>query len=120
MDDGEKSFLQAGSWARSKPVLQALKSMQQTARRVHSVRLAALAAELRNSKVGHFDKVIDTIKQEGKADDEKLDKCKDQLQDINSKVGDLAWKIENNKAKAEKLQQLVDKKEAEHSETVQA
>jgi len=127
MDDGEKSFLQAGSWARSKPVLQALKSMQQTARRVHSVRLAALAAELRNSKVGHFDKVIeaidkviDTIKQEGKADDEKLDKCKDQLQDINSKVGDLTWKIENNKAKAEKLQQLVDKKEAEHAETVTA
>jgi len=83
-------------------------------------RLAALAVAVRTAKFGHFDKVIGEIDkilkllaEEGQADIEKKDECKEKYQIIDTTVADLEWKIKNNLAKIAKLESLIEKAEEE-------
>jgi len=87
----------------------ALHALEQHAKKTHSFRLAALAADVRMQTSGHFDKVIQSIDKliaaldkEEAADIKKVDACKEEYQDISLKQNDLNWKIENNDAKIQK------------------
>jgi len=91
----------------------------------HSLRLAMLAAQVREAKAGHFDAVIKaidemmvTLKEEGAADIAKRDQCKEEYLNTDSRTADLEWKIKNNIAKIDKLQGLIDKNTAEKEETI--
>jgi hypothetical protein len=91
----------------------------------HSVRLAALAVQIRSAKFGHFEPVIKaidemlvTLQEEGAADLAKKQQCLDEYQSITSKVKDLNWKIKNNKAKIQKLEELIALRTKEKEETI--
>lgn len=90
----------------------------------HSLRLAAVAAQVRMAKVGHFDKVIKSIDdliaklgREQESDTKKRDECEEQYQDIAQESAKLQWKIKNNDAKIEKLKNLIKKREEEKAQT---
>lgn len=94
-------------------------------RKSHSVRLAALAVRIRSAKFGHFEPVIKaidemlvTLQEEGAADLAKKTQCLDEYQSITSKVKDLNWKIKNNKAEIEKLEELIALRQKEREETI--
>jgi len=125
---GFETFLQVASatgLSSSAPVSRAFKTLSAEALRSHSLRLAALASELRAAKVGHFDKVIaaidemiKTLNAEGAADIAKRDQCKEEYQSIASTVADLKWKIEVNVATIDKLEKLIDQRTAEKVQTI--
>lgn len=128
---GTGTFLQIDATMRNSRAARAFKALEAHARASHSLRLAALASSLRleggdlNHKSGHFDVVIKaidklmaTLKDEQAADDEKVTDCKDQFQELSLKIEDLEWKIENNNAKIQKMEEVVSAKENEKEETV--
>lgn len=129
---GTGTFLQVGAshMHEENPVSSAFDALKRHAQVAHSVRLAALAASVhslgREGKSGHFDDVLksidnllDTLKQEQKDDDDKASECKEQFQDLTSKINDLGWKIDKNEAKIQKLEEVVTAKEAEKAKTVE-
>merc|ERR1719473_2164517 len=82
------SFLQldksVGSEFETSSSARAWAALKTQARNVHSIRLALLAAQVREAKAGHFDEVIKsintmitTLKEENTADIEKRDQCID-------------------------------------------
>jgi len=127
---GFETFLQVASVAESSvkssaPAGRAYAKLSGEALRSHSLRLAALALELRTTKVGHFDKVlaaidsmIATLNSEGSADIAKRDQCKEEYKIIASVVADLNWKIEVNTATIGKLNKLIAQKTEEKVQTV--
>jgi len=64
--------------------------------------------------------MIETLKEEGQADEDQNDKCKEQLQDISSKVADMDWKIDNQKAAIEKLEHITKAKDEERAAVVES
>jgi hypothetical protein len=91
----------------------------------HSLRLAALAAQVRLAKAGHFEKVLGAIDkliaelgEEQEADTKKRDECLEQYQDIAKESAKLEWKIKNNDAMIEKLEGLIKKREEEKKATI--
>jgi len=121
------SLLQVGSAsAASEAPERAFAALTAQAKKAHSLRLAALAVQVRAAKVGHFDKVIvainemiQTLKDEDAADIAKRDQCKQEYQKIESSVKDLEWKIKNNNAKIAKLTKQIEMLEAEKAKTIQ-
>merc|ERR1719331_2241799 len=100
-------------------------AVKSQAKKAHSMRLAAIAVQIRTSKVGHFDKVIDaidemlkTLEEEGADDLAKKEQCLDEYQHIAKTVNDLDWKIKNNKAKIAKLEKLIELRTKEREETI--
>jgi len=96
------------------PAARAYNAIKASLKKSHSVRLAALAVEIRATKAGHFDKVIgaidkmlETLEKEGAADLAKKTQCLDEYQDITKSVSKLDWQIKNNVAKIEKLEGLI-------------
>merc|ERR1719156_413658 len=96
------------------------------ARKAHSLRLAALAAEIRSMGHGHFDKVIkkidemiQTLKDEEKDDIEQRDWCKDEYQKNSEEKADLEWKIKNNEAMIVKFTQRIEVLTEEIERTVE-
>lgn len=119
------SFLQTDTSVLLPSVQHAYQAIKTQASKVHSLRLARLAAEVQSTKSGHFDKVIkaiddviQTLKDEETADIEKRDECKDKYQEIESTVKDLEWKIEKNEAKINKLEKMIKDKTKEREETI--
>merc|ERR1719343_1175298 len=119
------AFLQMGrsaSWeAQPMRAYAALKAQATTA---HSLRLAALAVQVRMAKVGHFEKVlisidemINTLKTEGADDVEKRDQCKAEYQSIESKVKNVTWLIQKNVAKIDRLEQLIELRKEQKRKT---
>jgi peptidoglycan hydrolase CwlO-like protein len=103
------------------PVSAAFDILKRDAQRSHSVRLAALAANVhalgRQGKSGHFedvlnsiDTLLDTLKQEQKDDDNKASECKEEFQDLTSKIEDLSWKIDKNEAKFKSLKRWLQRR----------
>jgi len=114
---GVANFLQISS---SAPASRAYETLKAQVKKSHSVRLAALAVQIRTSKAGHFDKVIKdidlmlkTLADEGAADLDKKTQCLDEYQDITKTVKDLDWKIKNNVAEIENLEQLIELRTSE-------
>merc|ERR1719491_256317 len=99
--------------------------LKERATRSHSLRLAALAAQVKLAKAGHFDKVIKAVDdligvlgKEQESDTKKRDECQEQYQDNTKEQDDLDWKIKNNKAKIQKLENLIEKREDEKKQTI--
>jgi len=95
------------------------------AKKAHSVRLAALAVQIRTSKAGHFDRVISdidkmlkTLEEEGAADLAKKTQCLDEYQSIAKTVSDLEWKIKNNEAAIDKYDNLIELRRKDKAETI--
>jgi len=115
------AFIQVGS---SAPAQQAYATLKEQASAIHSFRLAALAVKVREAKAGHFDDVISAInsmmqvlREEDTADIQKRDQCKEQYQQIESKVKNVAWLIEKNVAKIHKLENLIELRTKQKEET---
>jgi len=90
----------------------------------HSLRLAAVAAQVRLAKVGHFGKVIksidvliDVLGQEQDADGKKLDQCRKQYQAIAQESAKIQWKIKKNNAEIQKLKSLVQQRSDDRKQT---
>merc|ERR1711933_648329 len=66
-----------------------------------------------------IDEMMVTLQEEGAADLAKKQQCLDEYQSITSKVKDLNWKIKNNKAEIEKLEELIAKRTKEREETIE-
>jgi chromosome segregation ATPase len=119
------ALLQVGQDVATPKLAQAYKALKGSATRAHSVRLAMLAAQVTQAKVGHFDKVLaaidtmmQTLKDEDAADIAKRDQCIDEYKNIDSTVGDVTWLIKNNAAKIDKLQGKIEKRAAELEQTI--
>merc|ERR1740138_1728829 len=96
--------------------MRAYSSLKSQAQKVHSLRLARLAAKVRVGGVGHFDGVIKDIdnmiqvlKDEGQADIDKRNQCIEEYKNTDSVIAETKWMIEKNQAKINKLQALIDK-----------
>lgn len=121
----ETFFLQESSEVLSVPIQKAYSALKVQATKVHSLRLAQLAATVRSTKSGHFDVVIASIEKliqdltaENTADIAKRDECKETYKNIDSAVADLSWKIKNNLAKIDKLENSINANEAERQKTM--
>jgi hypothetical protein len=129
---GLETFLQIASTptllqdSANLPAAKAYTALRSQVVKTHSVRLAALAVEVRTAKFGHFEKVIGaiddmikTLNEEGAADLAKKTQCLDEYQKNTQAVNDLDWKIENNEAKIEKLEKLIELRTKEKEETIE-
>jgi len=94
------------------------------AKKLQSVRLAALAVQIRTARIGEFDKVDQAIdkmlvklEKEGNSDLEKKEQCKTEYQSISKTVNDLDWDIENNEAKIAKFDKLIELRTGEKTAT---
>merc|ERR1719375_1369308 len=128
---GVETFLQIASTpallqdSASAPAARAYNAIKSQVTKSHSIRLAALAVQIRTSKAGHFDEVIKaidemmtTLQEEGAADLAKKTQCLDEYQEITKTVKDLDWKIKNNLAKIAKLEKLIELRTKEREETI--
>merc|ERR1719409_1377299 len=126
------SFLQIASTpallqgSASAPAARAYNALKAQVKQSHSIRLAALAVEIRTTKAGHFDAVIKsidemikTLEEEGASDLAKKTQCLNEYQKITSTVKDLDWKIKNNEAKIAKLENLIEIRTKEKEDTIQ-
>jgi len=94
-------------------------------RKSHSLRLAALAVEVRTVKFGHFDKVIASLDKmvqvllaEGDADQKKKDQCLSQYATLAKKMGKLDWKVDRNEAKVGQLEKLIEIRTQEKDDAI--
>jgi hypothetical protein len=129
---GVETFLQIASsptllqGSADLPVAKAYTALRSQVVKTHSVRLAALAVQVRTAKFGHFEKVIKaiddmikTLQEEGAADLAKKEQCLDQYQKITKTVNDLDWKIKINEAKIAKLEKLIELRTKEKVDTIE-
>merc|ERR1719183_2580174 len=122
----ETFFLQVGSsGSATMAAARAFESLKSSARKTHSVRLAALAARVHESKSGHFDAVIKAIdemiaelKDENTADIAKRDQCKSEMNKQASTINHIEWLVDKNLAKIDKLERLIAKRTTEKEETI--
>mmetsp|Transcript_98718 Transcript_98718/g.304228 ORF Transcript_98718/g.304228 Transcript_98718/m.304228 type:complete len:591 (-) Transcript_98718:64-1836(-) len=103
----------------------AYRPLRDAARKVGSLRLAALAVRVQEAKVGHFDAVlkeidvmIQTLRDEDAADIAKRDQCKSEYQKIASTIANVNWLIEKNNAKIDKLTRLIQELTEEKAKTI--
>jgi len=125
VDISPASFLQLSR--SSAPNVLAYEKIKKQARKAHSVRLAALAVQVHEAKVGHFDAVIKaidemmvTLKEEDAADIAKKDQCNEEYTKTASKIANITWLIQKNVAKIDKLEALIEKRTQEKEETIVA
>jgi hypothetical protein len=119
------SFLQIDEAHAQAVYLKAYSMLRGQAVKSKSLRLAALAVRVRSTKAGHFDAVIkaidtmiNTLNDEGAADRAKKNQCNEEYQNIAQTVGDVDWKLKNNKAKINKLESLIELRQKEREETI--
>merc|ERR1719217_1167623 len=113
-----------GNLGSSAPKTKAYVALKDAASRSKSLRLASVAAAVRMSAAGHFDKVIEkidemiaTLKDEAAEDLQKRDDCKDQYHKLALQKADIEWKIEKNEAAIVKIEDTITKIEDAIKET---
>lgn len=127
----ETTFLQVGSAVgtpkdqKQAHLMKLYGKLKAQATKSHSLRLASIAASVKLAKAGHFDKVIKAIDdligvlgKEQDSDTKKRDECEEQYQDIEQESKKLEWKITNNKAKVQKLENLIELRTEEKKTTI--
>ena len=104
----------------------AYRSLMAAATKTRSLRLAALAATVKDAAVGHFDAVIKDIsgmlqvlREEQASDIAKRNECKQEYHSVASEVAQLDWEVEKNLAKIAKLEKLIAKREDEKEEAIE-
>jgi len=107
-------------------VSRAYAELRAQASSAHSFRLAQLAVLVRSAKYGHFqavikaiDEMIRVLKEEDAADIAKRDQCKEEYKQVDSTLGDLAWKIKNNEAVIAKLDKKIEQRDEERLATIE-
>merc|ERR1719240_181311 len=107
-------------------MIKAYNAVKAQAKKSHSMRLAAIAVQIRTAKFGHFEDVIKaidemilTLKEEAAADLAKKTQCLDEYQKNDLAVQDLDWKIKNNLAEIEKLEKLIALRQKQLAETIE-
>jgi hypothetical protein len=121
------SFLQEGARSTMADApAKAYAALKSHATQAHSLRLAALAVQLQEAKVGHFDAVITaidemikTLQEEDASDIRKRDQCKNEYHSITGTVADVSWMIEKNEAKIDKLDTIIEETEAQKEQTIE-
>merc|ERR1719272_1097207 len=113
MEFSQTSFMQLGS-ATSHAAVKAYDVLKAMAKKGHSLRLAALAATVRSSGVGHFDKVIEEIdkiiqdlKDEEKDDIKQRDWCKTEYHENSEQKSEIKWHIKRNEAAIVKMEEII-------------
>merc|ERR1719421_64254 len=101
-------LLQVGGDA-GDPVRKVAQTLRQHARKAKSMRLAALATQIRTR--GHFDMVVEQVvkmenvlKQEEKQDMETKDWCKEETFKNEEEASKFEYKVSKEKAKVSKLE----------------
>lgn len=130
---GIQSFFQLRADNDEPPAKKAVQTLQAHARKAQSIRLATLAADLKEVEaaatqggaVGHFEKVVIAIDElvkelraEEVADQQKVDSCQEQYHEIDLTVNELGWKVKNNKAQIGKLEDIIEQKGKDKEEVV--
>jgi len=129
---GVESFLQVANDpallqdSATAPAARAYNALKVAVAKRHSIRLAALAVQIRTSKAGHFDaviaeidKMIGILAKEGAADLAKKTQCLDEYQETAKTTKDLEWKIKNNEAYIAKMEKLIELRTQEKAQTVE-
>jgi hypothetical protein len=106
---GKETFLQLSEDV-SGPEVRAFKALKSQAGKVHSLRLASLAASIRTANAGNFQVVIDEVekmiqvlKDEEQGDIDQRDWCKETTFVKETEASRYAYKIEKTEAKITKL-----------------
>merc|ERR1719272_296168 len=109
----ETSFLQVSSDS-AHTAAKAYNVLKEMAKKAHSLRLAALAATVRSSGVGHFDKVIEEIdkiikdlKDEEADDIKQRDWCKTEYHENSEQKSEIKWHIKRNEAAIVKMEEII-------------
>jgi len=109
----ETSFIQLAD-SSSSAAMKAYNALKAQATKSHSLRLAALAATVREMGPGHFDKVIkmidemmQTLKDEEQDDIKQRDWCKTEYQENSEEKAEIKWLIKNNDAMIVKLEKII-------------
>lgn len=107
------------------PVVKAYNALKAQASNSHSLRLAALAVQVRTAKVGHFEAVIKaiddmmaTLKSEAAADLSKKTTCINEYQQIELALSKLTWDISVNDATIDKLMSKIELLTKEKEKTI--
>jgi len=110
----ETSFLQLADDSSSNAATKAYNTLKAHATKAHSLRLAALAATVREMGPGHFDKVIkmidemmQTLKDEEQDDIKQRDWCKTEYQENSEEKAEIKWLIKNNDAMIVKFEKII-------------
>lgn len=126
LDSGVNTMLLQVSSGVGAPAQKAYASLKASATKTHSLRLAALAAKVREATGGNFDeviaaidKIIATLKEEAVEDMKKRDQCLDQYQKIASTIAEVEWLIEKNEAKISKLEKIIEELKLEMQKTIE-
>merc|ERR1719387_2120091 len=147
---GMETFLQIDSQSVSAPRSKAIDALKNGASKSKSLRLMAIAASLKagghfDAVTGEIDKMMETIKEEEKADIRQKDWCKDEIHKNEQEAARYEYKVEKKdaligrlKAKLEEMEQTLvktieeiqstkkdieqmeDERKAEHAEYEQA
>lgn len=113
-----------GNLGSSAPKTKAYVALKDAASRSKSLRLASVAAAVRMSAAGHFDKVIEkidemiaTLQEEAAEDLKQRDDCKDNYHKLALQKADIEWKIQKNEAAIVKIEDQITKIEDAIKET---
>jgi len=119
-----ESLIEAGAVPTRKAFL-ALRGVARQARGGRGLQLARLASKVQTATAGHFAEIIDSIKtmveqlrQEGKADVEKRDECKDDYQEVEAKVADLKWQKNTTETKVTALGEEIIELQADETDVL--
>lgn len=126
IDESKETGVNLLQLSATSPAENAYAALKTSASKAQSLRLAALASRISETKVGHFDAVLSaidtmmkTLSDEGQADINKRDQCIEEYKNSDSEMANLTWLIRKNTAKIDKLERLIEKREAEKAQTVQ-
>lgn len=110
----------------TEPVARAYAALKAQATQAHSFRLAALAVQVHDTAVGHFedviaaiDKMVGVLQEEAAADIAKRNQCVEQFHGIKGTVANVKWLIKNNKAKIGKLEGIIEMRTEEKEQTIE-
>jgi hypothetical protein len=116
-----------GGLGSSAPKTKAYVALKDAASRSKSLRLASVAAAVRMSAAGHFDKVIEkidemiaTLQEEAAEDLKQRDDCKKQYHDLAQQKAEIEWLIKKNEAAIVKIEGKIEKVESSIKETEDA
>mmetsp|Transcript_40733 Transcript_40733/g.93729 ORF Transcript_40733/g.93729 Transcript_40733/m.93729 type:complete len:684 (-) Transcript_40733:72-2123(-) len=121
------SFLQADKVTAETARSKAYKALRTQATNLRSLRLAQLAASVRQVQGGAFFKVlasidamVQTLKDEDAADVKKKDQCADEYAQSEQDIAAVSWRIEKSAAKINNLNQALKANEKEQGATIKA
>merc|ERR1719160_597271 len=121
---GMETFLQIDSMSVPAPRSKAFEALKNGAAKSKSLRLMAIAASLKagghfDAVTGEIDKMMETIKEEEKADIRKKDWCKDEIHKNEQEAARYEYKVEKKDALIGRLKAKIDEMEQTLVKTIE-